>query len=133
MWLCGYVDKFQEFKFRNFKDPKSWVHTWSRIFEFFGSQIYKDNYLQCHLCLSIIYRRLRMPGAVLAQHLLVHLALPCSPLEALILRLVGVHRKIPGSPKIKIIMVLGARDTSRYPEIIEMGVLRFSHKQIAKL
>ena len=43
MWLCGYVDQFHNFKFLNFKDPKSWVHTWSRFFEFFESHISKDN------------------------------------------------------------------------------------------
>ena len=46
MWLCGYVDQFQKFKFLNFKDPKSWVHTWSKIFDFVGSQISKDNIFQ---------------------------------------------------------------------------------------
>ena len=46
MWLCGYVDKFQNFEFLNFKDARSWVHTWSIIFEFVGSQVYKDNIFQ---------------------------------------------------------------------------------------
>ena len=45
MWLCGYVDQFQNFKCLSFKNPKSWVHTWSRIFDFFGSHICKD-----HIC-----------------------------------------------------------------------------------
>ena len=56
MWLCGYVDQFQKFKFLNFKDPKSWVHTWSRIFEFFESQISKDNISPgCSHIFSIIF------------------------------------------------------------------------------
>ena len=40
--------------------------------------------------------------------------------------------KCPGSPKIKI-MVWGARDASQSPEIIEMRLLGFSHKQVEKL
>ena len=56
MWLCGYVDQFQKFKFLNFKDPKSWVHTWSTIFEIFGSQISKDNIFPgCSHILSNIF------------------------------------------------------------------------------